>query len=288
MNHPYPTMPAIARHTTQGGRPTRRPSIGSMTGSLALTVSLAVLLFQPTGASGASVASADADAAIPHYPTRPPPAMTLRYEVGHGVLKGTGDIVWQPAGDRYELGFDFRLSGLKLLAQTSRGRLDADGLAPDTFTEQRFGKQPNTARFDRAAGKITYSGSADEARWHAGAQDRLSWMMQLASIVAATPALARADAKIAMQVTSSRGDAEIWTFRCLGTEPVGSRQGEVRAVKFVREPRDPHDTTVQVWLDPARHDVPMRATQKSGSDDEGFELRLVDILPAPKSGQPAT
>jgi hypothetical protein len=31
---------------------------------------------------------------------------------------------------------------------------------------------------------------------------------------------------------------------------------------------------VQVWIDPARHYLPVRATQKSGTGDEGFELRL--------------
>lgn len=277
-----------------GRRPMRRSLITTTATAATLlfgSILVAMATF-PAAATAATAATAeqgvDADTPIPHYSTRVPPAMTLRYEVSHGALHGSGDIVWRPAGDRYELGFDFRLGGLKLLSQSSRGRIDADGLAPDEFTDQRIGKRPDTARFDRETGKITYSGSADEFTLHPGAQDRLSWMMQLAAIVAATPALARADAKIVMQVTGSRHDATIWTFRCLGTEPVDTRQGATRAIKFIREPREPgdsHDTTVQIWLDPARHDVPLRATQKSGADDDGFELRLLDVISPPRSGQ---
>ena len=40
---------------------------------------------------------------------------------------------------------------------------------------------------------------------------------------------------------------------------------------------EPHDTAVQVWLDPKRHDLPVRATQKSGAGDEGYELRLLEV-----------
>jgi hypothetical protein len=38
---------------------------------------------------------------------------------------------------------------------------------------------------------------------------------------------------------------------------------------------------VQVWIDAAHHYLPVRATQKSGPDDEGFELRLQFSGPVP-------
>ena len=103
-------------------------------------------------------------------------------------------------------------------------------------------------------------------------------MLQLAAIVAAEPQLATPGAKVVMQVTGARGDAGVWVFRCLGLESVDTRAGALDALTFVREPREAYDSTVQVWLDPARQHLPVRATQKTGGSDEGLELRLVEVI----------
>jgi Protein of unknown function (DUF3108) len=226
----------------------------------------------------AAPAASDEPEAIPHYPTRPPPPMTLRYDVGRGPLHGTGELTWRPGAERYELGLEFRLSGLVILAQSSRGAFDAEGLAPERFTDRRIRRGTTAANFQRAVGKITYSGSSNEFALRAGAQDRLSWMLQLAAIVGAGPQLALPGAKVVMLVTGSRGDADVWSFRCLGAEPVPSRTGAVEAIRFIREPRDAYDTLVQIWLDPLLHHLPVKATQKSGSNDEGYELRLIEAV----------
>lgn len=215
---------------------------------------------------------------IPHYRTQLPPAALLRYEMQRGVLRGTGDLSWRPQGDRYELKLEAKVSGLAVLTQVSSGGFDAAGIAPLRFTDQRLRRGTTAANFQRAADKISYSGAPDEFALRAGAQDRLSWMMQLAAIVAAEPQLATPGAKVVMYVTGSRGDAGVWSFRCIGPEAVAARGGTIDAIKFMREPREPYDTTVQVWLDPAQHDLPVRATQKSGPNDEGYELRLLEIL----------
>jgi hypothetical protein len=220
------------------------------------------------------------DEKIPHYRTRMPPAATLRYEVSRGLLHGTGDLVWRPQADRYELKLDFRLSGLTILSQASSGAFDAAGIAPVRFTDQRFKRGTTAANFQREADKITYSGSASEFPLRSGAQDRLSWMMQLAAIVAAEPQLAKPGGKVAMYVTGAHGDAGVWVFRCVGPEAVDLQGSPVNAIKFVREPREPYDTAVQVWLDPKQHDLPVRATQKSGANDEGYELRLIEVRAA--------
>ena len=216
------------------------------------------------------------DEEIPHYRTRLPPPGTLRYEVSRGLLRGTGELAWRPQSDRYELTLDFKLSGLTILSQTSTGGFDAAGLAPIRFTDQRLRRGMVAANFQRAADKITYSGSSREFALRAGAQDRLSWMIQLAAIVAAEPQRARPGGKVLMYVTGANGDASVWVFRCIGPEPIEARGGPVDAIKFVREPREANDTSVQVWLDPKQHDLPVRATQKSGPGDDGYELRLLE------------
>jgi hypothetical protein len=242
-----------------------------------LALATTTLVAAAPAAAPPTATASDDETVIPHYRTRLPPAATLRYEVSRGMLHGTGDLVWRPQGDRYELKLDFKLSGLTILSQASSGVFDSAGIAPVRFTDQRFKRGTTAANFQREAEKITYSGTASEFPLRAGAQDRLSWMMQLAAIVAAEPQLARPGGKVVMYVTGSHGDAGVWVFRCAGPDPVELRGAPVNAIKFVREPREPYDTAVQVWLDPKQNDLPVRATQKSGANDEGYELRLLDV-----------
>lgn len=221
-----------------------------------------------------------ADETIPHYRTQFPPAALLRYELARGGLNGSGELLWRPAGDHYELRLDGRVGPLAVLTQISSGGFDAAGLAPLRFTDKRLRRPTSAANFQREAGKITFSGPATEFALPAGTQDRLSWMMQLAAIVTAEPALRSAGAKVVMGVVGAHADASVWAFRCMGREPVDTGAGVVDAIKYLREPRELYDTTVQVWLDPARHFLPVHATQKSGPGDEGFSLRLREIVAA--------
>lgn len=229
----------------------------------------------------AAVLATPAEETIPHYRTRLPPAVTLRYDMQRGSVHGNGELQWRPAGDRYELTLEGRVAGLTVLTQSSRGGFDSEGMAPLRFTDRRIRRPMTAANFQREAGKITFSGPLTEYPLHPGAQDRLSWMIQLGAIVAAEPALSAAGAKASLFVTGSHGDAGVWVFRCLGPEVVETRSGAVAAVKFRREPRGPYDTTVEVWFDPQRHHLPVRAALRSGPNDEGLELRLqgMDLSP---------
>lgn len=212
--------------------------------------------------------------AIPHYRTQIPPAITLHYVMQRGALRGSGAFSWRPDGDHYELKLDGSVAGLSVLTQVSSGGFDAAGVAPTRFTDQRLRRGAKAANFQRGAGKITFSGPPTEFALREGAQDRLSWMVQLGAIVAAEPRLRGVGAKVVMYVVGANGDAGVWAFDCTAIEPVTTGAGTVDALKFVREPREAYDTQVQVWIDPARHYLPVRAMQKSGSGDDAFELRL--------------
>ena len=218
---------------------------------------------------------------IPRYRTQMPPAVTLRYLLQRGSLSGTGELAWRPDGERYELRLEGRVAGLSVLTQVSSGAFDASGIAPLRFTDQRLRRGTKAVNFQRDAGKITFSGPSTEFPLREGMQDRLSWMVQLGAIVAAEPQLRGVGAKVMMHVVGANGDASVWAFDCTAIEPVASGAGSVNALKFVREPREPYDTQVQVWLDPLQHYLPVRATQKSGSGDEVFELRLRSVETPP-------
>ena len=224
----------------------------------------------------AATMAAGAAAAPPTYRTRMPPSAVLRYDLRRGALGGEGELRWQRDGDRYEMQLQGTVFGLTLLWQTSRGGFDAAGIAPERFLDRRRGREQRAASFQRERGLITYSG--DEARHPLlpGAQDRLSWMAQLAAIVEADPPRWRPGAQVEMAVSGSRGDSDVWTFTVTGLETialVGGRTLEALALK--REPRKPFDTAVEVWLDPGRHHLPVRMRLSNGRDGEALQFVLI-------------
>jgi hypothetical protein len=239
------------------------------------TVSAAVSPTPPP--APVDVAATATEESIPHYRTQLPPAATLRYEMLRGLYRGNGELQWRPGADGYELKLEGRVAGIAVLTQLSRGGFDESGIAPLRFTDRRLRRPLAAANFQREAGKITFSGPQTEYPLHPGSQDRLSWMIQLGAIVAAEPGFSVAGAKVVLFVSGSHGDASVWTFRSLGPDAVESRAGSVAAIRFRREPRGPYDTTVEVWLDPQRHHLPVRATLRAGANDDGLDLRLQDI-----------
>ena len=226
---------------------------------------------------------APADDAVPLYATQMPPPMRLRYQVRRGGLQGTGELRWRPQGGRYELDFEARIGPLNLLSQASTGDFDAAGIAPLRFTDQRARRPVQAVNFQRDAGKVSFSGPGTEFALRAGMQDRLSWMLQLAAIAAAEPALRVAGAKVALRVVGVQGDASVWVFRCLGATAVSddSEESPSGLLAYLREPREQYDTTVKVWLDPAHHHLPVRARLKAGPGDPGLALVLQDMEPLP-------
>ena len=146
-----------------------------------------VATLAPSADNAASSLLAPGELPPPVYPTRLPAAATLHYQVRRGALAGTGDIRWMPSTDGYRLVLESSLAGLVLLRQTSAGTIDADGLAPARFLDERARRGAQAANFRRDAGTITFSGPAVEWPLLPGSQDRLSWMIQLAGIAAAAP-----------------------------------------------------------------------------------------------------
>lgn len=273
-----PPAKVVAAARSRPNRPAPRftPAVAPPVTAEPLAAPIPVVAVLPVPASDAAPSTAPVAGidAIPHYRTQIPPAMTLRYVLQRGALSGSGVLSWRPDGEHYELKLAGSVAGLSVLTQISSGIFDAAGVAPLRFTDQRLRRGIRAANFQRDAGKITFSGPTTEFPLREGVQDRLSWMVQLGAIVAAEPQLRGVGAKVVMYVVGANGDAGVWAFDCTAVESVTTGAGNVDALKFVREPREPYDTQVQVWIDPAQHYLPVRATQKSGPGDEGFELRL--------------
>ncbi len=242
----------------------------------ALPALIPVALTAQADSAAAPAATANAETPPPTYATKPPPPVALRYELRRGAVRGQGEVQWRPEGRHYELQIEGSAFGLPLLSQTSSGGFDAAGLAPQRFVERRRGREQRAANFQRERGVISFSASSDEFALLPGAQDRLSWMLQLAAIIEAAPGRYGVGDHVAMQVTGVRGDVDVWRFSVVGREAVEVAGGERIADTLVlrRDPRKPYDTRVDVWLDPKRHHLPVRLKLGNATGNDALELLL--------------
>ena len=233
-----------------------------------------------TGATGQQLAAADITAAEPApapsgpaYRTRIPPSAKITYQLTRGLISGTGTLDWRVAAGGYDLRLDGAMPLLgTLITQTSRGRFDAAGLAPERYTDRRPGRSEQAANFQRLEGQVSFSGGAPAQPLVPGLQDRLSVMLQLAAIAAAGPQPPPPDQVLTIPVVTARGETAAWVLRFGGVQTVETPAGAIRAWRYVREPVLVRDTRAELWLDPSRHYLPVRVRF---TDNKGEPLELL-------------
>jgi len=227
--------------------------------------------------------------AAPTYPTAPPPPADLLFDIHRGETTGQARLSWRLEPDgQYALelqpvpaaGTDATTPPRGPAAAlaphwTSRGRLDPDGLAPERFAVARRGRERHAANFRRDVGIVSYAGPAQTWPLAAGAQDRLSWMVQIAAVLQADPALAAPGVRISMMVVGAHGDAGLWTFTVQEKVTLEGPGGEaLPAWQLRRESGHAHDPQVQVWLAPDLHHLPLRVRLTLPRTGESTEMRL--------------
>ena len=173
------------------------------------------------------------------------------------------ELRWQHDGTHFEARLEFSAFGQSRV-QTSRGEITPEGLAPTRFSD-KF-RSELAAHFDRQKGKVTFSANTPDAPLLAGAQDRLSILIQLAAMVASHPEAYPEATTITLQTIGPR-EADTWLFTVGRTETLVLPGGEQRALKLVRNPRKEFDQRVEVWLAPAMAYLPVRIriTEASGA-----------------------
>lgn len=218
---------------------------------------------------------------VPVYRTQLPPSMRLQYALRRGAATGSAELTWRVAEGAYQLSLEARLSERVLFNQISQGRIDQDGVAPLRFTNQRARGGVQAANFQRktdtSEGKVSFSGPTTEYPLLPGTQDRLSWLLQLSAVAAAEPERAAPGGQVVLYVVTARGEADVWTLRFVDFEVVETQAGPVRAAKFSRDARRLYDTQVEVWLDPARHHLPVKARWGTSPDGDALELQLQSV-----------
>lgn len=220
-------------------------------------------------------------AAPPKYPTRPPPPAELDYAIKarqNGLsINGESTMRWEHAGQRYAVGVTTRamLVG-KILEEKSEGGIDAWGLAPATFTEQRYRKGSTSVTFDRAAKKISFDASDRSYPIQGGEQDQASVVWQLSSVARAAAAKFKAGSTWHFFVIGQR-DGDPWTFRVVGQEKVNVPSGQAMAWHVSRNPPpDAKGRQLDIWLAPDLQWYPVKL-RYTESDGDYIEQTLREV-----------
>ena len=237
----------------------------------ALLLASSAFAAEPVAAPPARVAEAKV------YPTRIARSFTVLYQMQRGGIRGSGEFAWKRTGDAYEAHLKGTVAGLVLLNWASRGGFDAAGVAPERYVEKRLGKSAREAAFVRGESRIDFSGSAPDIPLVPGAQDRVSWVVQLQAILTADPAKAKTGGRVVIPVVGVRGKAETWIFEASGAESIKTPAGTLRTQKLTRTLREPDDTRAEVWVEPARQFLPVRIRLTLPPFDAPLDMTLADV-----------
>jgi hypothetical protein len=243
---------------------------------------------QPSAAPGPATAESAPAAAAPAnggnaagqvegpVPLRVPGSVRLAFAVtgqqGTSPMQGVfGDLVWLQDGQQYDARLSLTFLFRTLRTQHSNGAIGATGIEPVRFSETR--KNEVASHFVRDQGTVVFSNNAPSVPLLAGAQDRLSVVMQLGALLAGDPGRYPAGAAFAIQTVGPR-DAEIWIFKVEGEEKLSVPAGDFVVRKLTRNPRRPFDDTVELWVAPELGYLPVRIKQtQAGGDFADLQLR---------------
>lgn len=192
----------------------------------------------------------------------------LRYQVYYGEFTDNHavaqiDYTLETEGERYRLRTEGRAQGLTallysgVLSQSSSGRLGANGLKPERFSEQRGKRAERWAAIDYDSGRASFSGGQSVA-WVPGTQDRLSMLLQLGLIARASPQALAAGQRLSVPELSSRSIDTV-TYLSHGDATIETPGGPLRTVHLSRQDSDPgRDPKIDVWLGYDHHFAPVR------------------------------
>ena len=191
------------------------------------------------------------------------------YRLRQGGQDGDAQLDWQPQADgRYSLRLTRRIGERALPALESLGRTGSAGLTPERFALQRGGQDRQAVNFDAEGRRVSFSASPAQLELPEGTQDRLSWWLQLAALVQASP---MPGGRWRVWVAGLRGELREWVFEAVDAEP-----DDAGTLHLRRQPLGPHDPGVELWLDPARAYWPVRLRQ-GDPEARGYEIRLADV-----------
>ena len=209
---------------------------------------------------------------------RLPRSVRITYQVQSNKFPYSlnGELLWQHDDASYNARLVFNAFG-QARVQTSRGQITPQGLAPIRFSDKY--RSEVAAHFNREQGKVTFSANTPDVPLLAGAQDRLSILVQLAALVGSAPNRYAPATTITIQTIGPRA-ADTWLFTVGETETLNLPGGEQATLKLVRNPREEFDQKVELWLAPALGYLParVRITEPNGDfvDQKWLSTQTLD------------
>jgi hypothetical protein len=278
---PQPTPPVMTAETSQDTTPAE-PAVESSDPPMpeGIATAPAIPAAPPTG--GSDPLSAQLSAAATQ-PLVEPGSVRLAFEVtgqrGPQPMSGVfGELVWLQNGAEYNARLSLTMLFRTFLSQTSTGRVDGGGIAPVRYSEKR--KTEIASHLERDRGQVIFSNNAPTVPLLAGAQDRLSVVMQLGALLAGDPQRFPQGSKISMQTVGPR-DADVWVFNVEGEELVHVPAGDFMARKLTRSPRREFDHKLELWLASEIGYLPVRIRQTEADGD------VIDMQLREKAAPPA-
>lgn len=202
-----------------------------------------------------------------------PPSGELQYDTFfNGARNQPGTIHWKSDGKHYEMVVSIPLPFVGTFSWTSRGHVDAFGLAPDQYIEKRGRRPSDFTIFNRQEKQIIFTRTPNSLALPDGAQDRFSMVMQLASLVRGDPDAYKPGVTREFYVADN-DSGETWPITTIGDETVSTDHGYVTARHFMRLPRHEGDKRrIDVWLAPSLGWLPVRLVQ---TEPNGTQVELL-------------
>ena len=211
-----------------------------------------------------------------------PESALLKYQV-QGQAKGlnywaSAELTWQQDGQNYDSRLTVSAFLLGARTQTSKGTIGPEGLMPTRFGDKN--RSELAAHFQRDKGIISFSANSPDAPLLKGAQDRLSVVIQIGSLLAGDPERFPLGTMLSFQTASQR-EAEVWHFLVDKEELLQLPFGEISAIKLNRKPRREFDQHIELWFAPTLGYLPVRLRITNANGDFVDQLLNKAEKPSP-------
>lgn len=230
----------------------------------------------PTESVETNNAAKDAPDDTPQYASRAPESASMRMQVvrveaNRNPIYGVANINWENIDGRYqmsiEVGLDLLLTTVNLYKLNSRGRTGASGVIPTSSSEARRNRAETATHFNHEEKTISFSAASTTLPMHDGAQDKASFLMQLAAIGNADPGQFSEGKEILIQVAEEK-DAALFPFKIVGQEEIDTKIGKLMTWHLLRLARPgSYKSQLEIWLAPSTgwFPVQIRNTESNGS-----------------------
>lgn len=221
----------------------------------------------PSVAEAAASPASSASAAAAAYLASWPGDTRLSYQLGgwyRGELHGSGQVLWQREGSRYQITVAMNAGLLASLTFSSQGQITANGLRPEVYEEDLRGRRRGVRMGE------------DEIRLQRGerlprpedVQDAASQFVELGHRFATGQIPLRPGGRVDF-VLARPGGVDPWTYDVVGEETLHLPElGPVRAMHLKPRPLDrPRGPIMaEIWFAPSLQYLPVRIRISTSTD----------------------